>query len=94
MQTAPSTVEPYRAYTPRPFTRSERDQTTLLFGGLHWRAEQVIQATFENLGYKARRCLRRRRRTFCSGAKSPTSGSVARPASRPEISRTSCETKR
>ena len=53
MQTAPSTVEPYRAYTPRPFTRSERDNTTLLFGGLHWRAEQVIQAVFENLGYKA-----------------------------------------
>jgi predicted nucleotide-binding protein (sugar kinase/HSP70/actin superfamily) len=26
----------------------------ILFGGLHWRAERLIQATFENLGYKAR----------------------------------------
>ncbi len=26
----------------------------ILFGGLHWRAEQVIQAVFENLGYRAR----------------------------------------
>jgi len=43
----------FRAYRPRPFTRSERSTTTLLFGGLHWRAEQVIQAGIENLGYKA-----------------------------------------
>ena len=26
----------YRAYTPRPFTRAERDSVTILFGGLHW----------------------------------------------------------
>ena len=35
---ATATAEPYRAYTPRPFTRAERDSTTILFGGLHWRA--------------------------------------------------------
>ena len=46
-------VEHYRAYAPAPLTRDERDRVTILFGGLHWRAEQVIQAVFENLGYRA-----------------------------------------
>src|SRR5919206_369839 len=45
-------AEPYRAYKPRPFTREERDKVTVLFGGLHWRAERVIQGAMENLGYR------------------------------------------
>src|SRR5215813_9205837 len=49
---ARSTAEPYRAYKPRPFTREERDKVTVLFGGLHWRAERVIQGAMENLGYR------------------------------------------
>jgi len=49
---ARATAEPYRAYTPRPFTRAERSEVTLLFGGLHWRAERIAQASMENLGYK------------------------------------------
>jgi predicted nucleotide-binding protein (sugar kinase/HSP70/actin superfamily) len=49
---ARSAIEPYRAYKPRPFTREERDHVTILFGGLHWRAERVIQGTMENLGYR------------------------------------------
>jgi predicted nucleotide-binding protein (sugar kinase/HSP70/actin superfamily) len=49
---ARGTTEPYRAYKPRPFTREERDHVTILFGGLHWRAERVIQGTMENLGYR------------------------------------------
>jgi predicted nucleotide-binding protein (sugar kinase/HSP70/actin superfamily) len=44
---------PYRAYKPRPFTREERDDTTVLFGGLHWRAERLIQGAMQNLGYNA-----------------------------------------
>lgn len=44
-------TEPYRAYKARPFTRLERDTVTVLFGGLHWRAERVIQGAMENLGY-------------------------------------------
>ncbi len=44
--------EPYRAYKPRLFTRAERDEVTVLFGGLHWRAERVIQGAMENLGYR------------------------------------------
>ena len=45
-------LEHYRAYKPRPFTREERSRTTVLFGGLHWRAERVLQGALENLGYK------------------------------------------
>jgi len=48
------TTEHYRAYTPRPFTRQERDTVTILFGGLHWRAERVLQAVLEGAGYRSR----------------------------------------
>ncbi|HUP04717.1 MAG TPA: hypothetical protein VMU19_12055, partial [Bryobacteraceae bacterium] len=38
----------------RPFTRSERGSTTLLFGGLTWKHEKLVQGALEGLGYKAR----------------------------------------
>ena len=44
----------YRAYAPQPFTRAERDSVSILFGGLHWRAERVLEAVFANLGYRGR----------------------------------------
>jgi len=47
-------AEPYRAYRPRPFSREERDRVTVLFGGLHWRAERVLQGAMERLGYRTR----------------------------------------
>jgi predicted nucleotide-binding protein (sugar kinase/HSP70/actin superfamily) len=47
-------TEHYRAYRPRPFTRADRDEATILFGGLHWRAERLIQGALENLGYRTR----------------------------------------
>jgi predicted nucleotide-binding protein (sugar kinase/HSP70/actin superfamily) len=50
----PKNAQPYRAYKPRPFTREERDEVTILFGGLHWRVERVLQGAMEGLGYKAR----------------------------------------
>ncbi len=34
-----------------PFTRSQRDSTTILFGGLTWKHEKLIHATLESLGY-------------------------------------------
>ncbi len=43
---------PYRAYKSAPFLREEREHTTVLCGGLHWRAERLMQASLENLGYK------------------------------------------
>jgi predicted nucleotide-binding protein (sugar kinase/HSP70/actin superfamily) len=56
MEGAMATITPehYRAYTPRPFTRQERDTVTILFGGLHWRAERILQAVLEGAGYHAR----------------------------------------
>src|ERR1700741_22215 len=42
----------YRAYTPRPFTRAERDSVTVLFGGLHWRGGRILQAGLERAGHK------------------------------------------
>jgi predicted nucleotide-binding protein (sugar kinase/HSP70/actin superfamily) len=47
-------VQHYRAYKPKPLTKQEIDRVEILFGGLHWRAERVLQALFENLGYRAR----------------------------------------
>ena len=44
---------PYRAYRPRPFTRAERDSVTILFGGLHWRVERILQAVLESGGNRA-----------------------------------------
>lgn len=44
----------YSAYKPAPLTRDEIGTVEILFGGLHWRAERLLQAVFTNLGYKAR----------------------------------------
>ncbi len=43
----------YRTYSPRPFTRAERDSVTILFGGLHWRVERILKAVLESGGNKA-----------------------------------------
>jgi predicted nucleotide-binding protein (sugar kinase/HSP70/actin superfamily) len=48
-----ATTEHYRAYSPKPFTRAERESVTVVFGGLHWRIERVIQAVLENGGNRA-----------------------------------------
>jgi hypothetical protein len=37
----------------RSFTRTQRTHTTLLFGGLTWKHERLIQGALEGLGYKA-----------------------------------------
>jgi predicted nucleotide-binding protein (sugar kinase/HSP70/actin superfamily) len=46
-------LEPYLTYKPQAFTRAERDQVTILFGGLHWRVERLIQGAMGNLGYRS-----------------------------------------
>src|SRR5262245_5389418 len=46
-------VKHYRGYRPKPFTRAERDTTTVLFGGgLTWKHERLMQAVMDNLGYR------------------------------------------
>ncbi len=73
------TTEPYRACVPKPFTRAERDSVTVLFAGLHWRLERMVQAVLENSGYRVQ-VRRPRRETTCSpDAKSPTWVSAAIP---------------
>ena len=42
----------FRRPIERPFTREQRSFTTLLFGGLTWKHEALIQAALEGLGYK------------------------------------------
>jgi predicted nucleotide-binding protein (sugar kinase/HSP70/actin superfamily) len=34
-----------------PFTKSQRDSTTILFGGLTWKHEKLVHAALERLGY-------------------------------------------
>ena len=35
----------------RPFTKAERDKVTILFGGLTWKHEKLVQGALERLGY-------------------------------------------
>jgi predicted nucleotide-binding protein (sugar kinase/HSP70/actin superfamily) len=49
-----ATLQHYRAYKPQPFTKAEREHVTVLFGGLQWRAERIIQGALERLGYRTR----------------------------------------
>lgn len=46
-------VTHYQAYKPRPFTREERSKVTVLFGGLTWKHERLIQGVMHNLNYNA-----------------------------------------
>ena len=42
-------VTHYTSYKARPFTREQRDTTTILFGGLTWKHERLVQGVFNNL---------------------------------------------
>jgi predicted nucleotide-binding protein (sugar kinase/HSP70/actin superfamily) len=44
-------LNPFRRPVEHPFTRSQRDKTTLLFGGLTWKHEKLIHGALEGLGY-------------------------------------------
>ena len=47
------TVAHYKGYRTPPFTRAEREQVTIVFGGLTWKHERLIQGALENFGYRA-----------------------------------------
>lgn len=47
------TVKHYTAYKPQPFRRDERETVTLLYGGLTWKHERLMQGVMHNLGYNA-----------------------------------------
>ncbi len=42
----------YRRPVERPFTAEERDRVTVLFGGLTWKHERLVQAVLENCGHR------------------------------------------
>ncbi len=48
------TIHHYRAYRPRPLKGNEKYRVTLLYGGLTWKHERLIQGALENAGYRAR----------------------------------------
>jgi len=50
---ATGTVRHYTAYKPPPFYRQERDSVTLLYGGLTWKHERLLQGVFHNMHYNA-----------------------------------------
>jgi predicted nucleotide-binding protein (sugar kinase/HSP70/actin superfamily) len=50
LDTAPRTH--FKRPTELSFTRSDREHTTLLFGGLTWKHEKLIKGAWEGLGYK------------------------------------------
>src|SRR5208337_4993564 len=45
-------VQQFHKPVERAFTKSQRDQTTILFGGLTWKHEKLIHGALEGLGYK------------------------------------------
>ena len=50
-KSSPDTVKHYRRPAERSFLRSQRESTTVLFGGLTWKHERLIQASAKALGY-------------------------------------------
>src|SRR5260370_38153869 len=47
-------VTHYNSYKARPFTREQREKPTILFGGLTWKHERLVQGVFNNLNYNAK----------------------------------------
>jgi hypothetical protein len=58
----------------RPFTKSERGHTALLFGGLTWKHEKLVQGALEGLGYLARPVPTPNVRAFQTGKEYGNSG--------------------
>lgn len=46
-------IKHYKKHTELPFTREQRDRTTILFGGLTLNHEHLIKGALESLGYNA-----------------------------------------
>ena len=53
---AQAQIRHFRRPEERPFTAEERQRVTILFGGLTWKHEKLIQAVFHGSGYRCE-CL-------------------------------------
>jgi predicted nucleotide-binding protein (sugar kinase/HSP70/actin superfamily) len=51
----------------RMFTKDQRENTTILFGGLTWKHEKLIRGVLEGLGYKAKEIPTPNKRAFQLG---------------------------
>jgi len=51
----------------RPFTKAERDQVTILFGGLTWKHEKLVHGALESLGYRCQAVPTPNKRAFQLG---------------------------
>ena len=51
----------------RPFTKAERDKTTILFGGLTWKHEKLVHGALESLGYNCEAVPTPNKRAFQLG---------------------------
>src|ERR671918_316686 len=49
---AETTHTHFRRPEERPFTKAQRPHTTVLFGGLTWKHERILQGSIAGLGYK------------------------------------------
>jgi len=45
-------IRHFRRPEERPFTAEERERVTILFGGLTWKHEKLVQAVFHGSGYR------------------------------------------
>jgi predicted nucleotide-binding protein (sugar kinase/HSP70/actin superfamily) len=61
------TVRHFRRPVERPFTRRDRDHTTVLIGGLSLRHDALVQAAMEGLGYRVARIPTARKADFQAG---------------------------
>src|SRR5215471_17957569 len=51
-QASPPSREHFHRPVERPFTAAERNNVTILFGGLTWKHEWLLRGVFESAGYK------------------------------------------
>ena len=45
-------IQHFQRPVENPFTKSQRDRTTILFGGLTWKHEKLVHGALESLGYR------------------------------------------
>src|SRR5579883_888175 len=71
----------FRRPTEKPFTRSQRDHTTILFGGLTWKHEKLVHGALESLGTSVRPFRCRTRKPFNWVRNTATTGNATPPTS-------------
>jgi predicted nucleotide-binding protein (sugar kinase/HSP70/actin superfamily) len=64
---APPRANHFHKPIERPFTKSQRNTTTVLFGGLTWKHEKLVHAALSSLGYKCEAMPTPNKRAFQLG---------------------------